>query len=147
MTTVSKLEDRLRRLEDLQEITQLLIDYGELLDLRDLDSFAQLWAEDAEFLMSTGRSARGREAIRDMLADVMARNPRSAMHMETNPRVRVDGDRATSTIMYAVAFTQEDGMARVTMLGHHHDELVRTVEGWRIKRRRNVVELPETGHP
>ena len=147
MHTERSLEARLQRLEDLQEISQLLIDYGEFLDLRDLDSFAQLWAEDAEFLMSTGRSANGREAIREMLSEVMARSTGHAMHLETNPRIKLDGDRATATIMFAVAFTQPDGQARVTMLGHHHDELVRTDDGWKIGRRRNVVDLPETGHP
>jgi uncharacterized protein (TIGR02246 family) len=147
VTDVTTLEARVQRLEDLQAITQLLVDYGELLDQRDLDGFAALWDEDAEFTMSTGRASTGRAAIRAMLADVMAQSPKAAMHIETNPRVTLDGDRATSTIMYAVAFTQDDGLARVTMLGHHHDELVRTADGWRIKRRRNVVDLPETGHP
>lgn len=147
MDVASTLEARLLRLEDLQEITQLLIDYGELLDLRDLDGFAALWVEDAEFVMSTGRSASGRQAIRDMLAAVMERSPASAIHIETNPRITLDGDRASSTILYSVAFTQPDGLARVTMIGHHHDELVRTPDGWRIKRRRNVINLPETGHP
>ncbi|HEY4333020.1 MAG TPA: nuclear transport factor 2 family protein [Ilumatobacteraceae bacterium] len=147
MDATADLERRLKRLEDLQEITQLLVDYGELLDLRDLDGFAALWAEDAEFVMSTGRSAMGRAAIREMLAAVMARSPAAAMHIETNPRIHLDGDAATSTIMYAAAFTQSDGLARVTMLGHHHDDLVRTPDGWKIKRRRNVVNLPETGHP
>lgn len=137
----------MQRLEDLQEITQLLVDYGELLDLRDLDGFAELWAEDAEFVMSTGRSARGRAAIRAMLAAVMARSPAAARHIETNPRITLDGDRARSTTMYSVAFTQDDGLARVTMVGHHHDELVRTGDGWRLHRRWNVVDLPETGHP
>jgi uncharacterized protein (TIGR02246 family) len=141
------LDERLQRVEDLQEINQILIDYGELLDLRDLDAFAQLFAEDAELLMSSGRSATGRQAIRDMLADVIAASLRPAMHIETNPRIQLAGDRATATTMFGVAFTQEDGLARVTMLGHHHDDLVRTREGWKIQRRRNVVDLPETGHP
>ena len=140
------LEARVRRLEDLEAIRQVLIDYGELLDLRDLDAFAELWAEDAEFEMSTGRSAIGREAIRTMLADVIARSSRAAAHIETNPRISLDGDQATATIMFAVAFTQDDGMARITMLGHHHDEFVRTEQGWKIQHRRNVVDLPETGH-
>ncbi len=144
---VTTFEARLQRLEDLEAIGQLLVDYGELLDLRDLDGFAELWAEDAEFVMSTGRSARGRAAIREMLAEVMARSPAAAMHIETNPRITLDGDRARSTIMYSVAFTQDDGLARVTMVGHHHDDLVRTGEGWRIQRRLNVVNLPESGHP
>ena len=147
MDATPNLERRLQRLEDLQEITQLLVDYGELLDLRDLDGFAALWTEDAEFVMSTGLTAVGRAAIREMLGGVMARSPKSAMHIETNPRIQLHGDQATSTIMYAVAFTQPDGLARVTMLGHHHDDLVRTSDGWRIQRRRNVVNLPETGHP
>src|SRR5580704_6935540 len=146
MTMETSLEARLQRLEDLQAITQLLIDYGEFLDLRDLDAFEQLWAEDAEFLMSSGRSARGQGAIREMLAEVMELNANHAMHMETNPRIVLDGDTASSTVMFAVAFTQDDGKARVTMLGHHHDELVRTADGWKIRHRRNVVDLPETGH-
>jgi uncharacterized protein (TIGR02246 family) len=147
MNMETNFEARLQRLEDLQEITQLLIDYGEYLDLRDLDAFERLWAEDAEFLMSSGRSARGRGAIREMLAEVMAQNAGHAMHMETNPRIALDGDTASSTVMFAVGFTQDDGKARVTMLGHHHDQLVRTGDGWKIRHRRNVVDLPETGHP
>jgi uncharacterized protein (TIGR02246 family) len=144
---VTTIEERLQRLEDIQEITQSLVDYGELLDLRDLDAFAELWTEDAEFVMSTGRTAQGRSSIREMLAAVMANSPAAAMHLETNPRVVLDGDRATSTIMYAVAFTQDDGLARITMLGHHHSEHVRTPDGWKIGRRRNVIDLPESGHP
>ncbi len=69
------------------------------------------------------------------------------MHIESNPRVTLDGDRATSTIMFAVASTQADGLARVAMLGHHFSDLIRTPDGWKIAHRRNVVELPETGHP
>jgi uncharacterized protein (TIGR02246 family) len=144
---MATLEARLQRLEDLQEITQLLVDYGELLDLRDLDGFAALWADDAEFVMSTGRTAKGRQAIRDMLAEIMAKSPNAVLHLESNPRITLDGDRATSTMMYAVASTQDDGLARVTMLGHHFSEHVRTADGWKIQRRENVVDLPETGHP
>ena len=90
---------------------------------------------------------RLRRPVRAMLAESMERSPRRVAHLETNPRVMLDGDRASATTMFSVASTQEDGMARVTMLGHHHDELVRTEAGWRIQRRRNVVDLPETGHP
>ena len=141
------LEERVQRLEDLQEITQLLIDYGELLDLRDTQTWSQLWAEDAEFNMSSGRSAKGRAAIKEMLDTLMANSPAAVMHLETNPRINLDGDKATATMMYAVASTQDDGLARITMAGHHHDHLVRTAEGWKIKHRQNVVDLPETGHP
>jgi ketosteroid isomerase-like protein len=141
------LEDRVRRLEDRQEILQSLIDYGELLDTRDLDAWAELWAEDGEFEMSTGRLAKGRQSIKDMLAAVIAGSTESVLHMEINPRITLDGDRASSTMLYAVAKTQDDGLTRVIFLGHHHSRHVRTADGWKISYRRNVVNLPESGHP
>jgi 3-phenylpropionate/cinnamic acid dioxygenase small subunit len=141
------LEARVRRLEDHQEILQSLIDYGELLDARDLDAWAGLWAEDGEFEMSTGRIAKGRQAIKDMLAAVMAASTQAVLHMEINPRISVTGDEARSTMLYAVARTQQDGLTRVVWLGHHHSRHVRTADGWKISYRRNTVDLPETGHP
>ncbi|ABW13496.1 conserved hypothetical protein [Parafrankia sp. EAN1pec] len=131
------LEERVQLLEDREEIRQSLIDYGELLDARDLDAWAELWAEDGEFEMSTGRTARGRAAIREMLAAVM----------EMNPRITVDGDTARSAMLYGVGRTQDDGLTRVIWFGHHHSRHVRTPDGWRIHYRRNTVDLPETGHP
>jgi 3-phenylpropionate/cinnamic acid dioxygenase small subunit len=146
-TATETLEARVRRLEDLEEIRQSLIDYGELLDARDLDAWAGLWAEDGEFEMSTGRLAKGRQAIKDMLGAVIAKSTTSVLHMEINPRVTLDGDQASSTMLYAVARTQDDGLTRVIWLGHHCSRHARTPEGWKISYRRNTVDLPETGHP
>ena len=42
--------------------------------------------------------------------------------------------------------TGEDGMARLSMVGHHIDVLTRTPEGWKIQRRKGVMNLPAT-HP
>ncbi|GAA3226707.1 nuclear transport factor 2 family protein [Actinocorallia longicatena] len=147
MDDSQNLEARVRRLEDHQEILQSLVDYGELLDQRDLDSWAALWAEDAEFEMSTGRVAAGRQAIKEMLGAVIAAGPRPVLHLETNPRITLRGDEADSTMLFAVARTQDDGLTRVVWLGHHHSRHVRTPDGWKIAYRRNTVDLPETGHP
>jgi 3-phenylpropionate/cinnamic acid dioxygenase small subunit len=146
-TATETLEARVRRLEDREEIRQTLIDYGELLDALDLDGWAELWALDGEFEMSTGRVAKGRAAIKDMLGAVIARSPQPVLHMEINPRITLDGDQASSTMLYAVARTQDDGLTRVVFLGHHHSRHVRTPDGWKISYRRNTVDLPETGHP
>jgi len=149
MASNDSLEARVRRLEDHQEILQSLIDYGELLDSRDLDAWAQLWATDGEFEMSTGKVAKGRAEIKAMLGAIIARSPQSVLHLELNPRITItiDGDEATSTMMFAVARTQDDGLTRVVWLGHHHSRHVRTPDGWKISYRRNTVDLPETGHP
>jgi ketosteroid isomerase-like protein len=146
-TATETLEARVRRLEDREEIRQSLIDYGELLDARDLDGWADLWAQDGQFEMSTGRVAKGRAAIKDMLGAVIAESTQSVVHMEINPRITLDGDQASSTMLYAVARTQDDGLTRVIFLGHHHSRHVRTPDGWKISYRRNTVDLPETGHP
>jgi ketosteroid isomerase-like protein len=147
MSPAESLETRIRRLEDHQEILQSLIEYGELLDARDLGAWAQLWAEDGEFEMSTGRIARGRQAIHDMLAKVMESSTKPVLHLETNHRIQLDGDSATSTMLYGVARTQDDGLTRIIWLGHHHSRHRRTPGGWKISYRRNTVDLPETGHP
>ena len=147
MANDSDLERRIRRLEDHHEILQSLIDYGELLDARDLEAWTALWAQDGEFEMSTGRIAKGREAIGAMLGSVMAASTQSVIHLEANPRISIDGDSATSTMLFGVARTEPDGLTRMVWFGHHHSRHVRTADGWKIAYRRNAVELPETGHP
>ena len=52
-------EARLKRLEDLQEIGQIFIDYGRLLDLGDFAAFAQLFASDGEILLGPYGRAKG----------------------------------------------------------------------------------------
>jgi uncharacterized protein (TIGR02246 family) len=141
------LEARIQRLEDHLEIQQSLVDYGELLDARDLETWAQLWSDDGEFVMSTGRVARGRQAIKEMLGSVMQKSTQSVVHLEMNSRITIDADTATSTMLYGVARTQDDGLTRVVWLGHHHSRHVRTADGWKISHRRNTVDLPESGHP
>src|SRR5580658_7635283 len=45
------VEGRLRRLEDVIEIQQLFVSYGHCLDRGDFAAYAQLFAEDGEFMM------------------------------------------------------------------------------------------------
>lgn len=58
----------------------------------------------------------------------------ATQHSMTNPRVRVEGDRATC-IMYVQAahFLQNDeGDAEFTIGGYYTNQLVRTPSGWRL---------------
>jgi ketosteroid isomerase-like protein len=64
--TVS-IEARLQRLEDLQEITQLFIDYGEHLDAGDFAAYARLFAEDGEVLLGPMGRATGRSEIEALM--------------------------------------------------------------------------------
>jgi len=138
------IEERLTRLEDLAAIHQLFVDYGEHLDAGDFDAYAQLFAEDGEVLLGPMGRAKGREAIRDLMTAALADRVGSTYHIVSSPRVALDGDTASSTVMWSVAAMADDGLARVTMLGHHVDQLVKRDGRWWFQRREGVVNLPST---
>lgn len=140
------IEVRLRHLEDLQAITQLFVDYGEHLDAGDFHAYAELFAEDGEVLLGPMGRARGRHAIEQLMTQALAGKVGSTYHIVSSPRIALDGDRATSTVMWSVASVQPDGFARLTMVGHHLDDLVRTPDGWRFQRRRGGRQ-PARGAP
>src|SRR5260370_37182653 len=48
------IEARLRRLEDREQIRQLIQEYGRHLDARDLVAYGRLFAEDGEWLGGPG---------------------------------------------------------------------------------------------
>ena len=137
----AELEARVQRLEDLLAIQQLFIDYGNHLDAQDLDSYASLFAEDGEVLLGPLGRAKGRDEIKTLMAKAMGPGAGS-YHLVTNPQVQLDGDRATSVVMWTVVARDENGKPKLTMLGRHVDELVRTSEGWRFARRKGFIDLP-----
>ncbi len=61
-TADSSAAARLQRLEDMEEIRTLLLDYGRFLDSRDLPAYSRLFAKDGEWVGGFG-SARGPEEI------------------------------------------------------------------------------------
>lgn len=44
--------------------------------------------------------------------------------------------------MWSVASLGDDGLAQITMVGHHLDELVKHDGRWYFQRRTGVVNLP-----
>jgi hypothetical protein len=56
--------------------------------------------------------------------------------------VQLDGDTASSQVMWSVVNLADDGQARLTMIGRHKDDLVREEGRWKIARRRGFVDIP-----
>lgn len=137
----SDIETRVRRLEDLLEINQLFVDYGRYLDVGDFGSFAALFAEDGEILLGPVARARGRKEIQAAMEASLSGQVGETKHIISSPAVALDGDNATSVVMWTVVARTDDGAA-VTLVGRHEDELVREQGCWRIKRRKGFVELP-----
>src|SRR2546430_536248 len=74
MTELGELRERLRLLEDKEEIRNLIQDYRRTLDDRDLRAFSELFAAAGTW---TGRSgtATGPAGIYSMLAEALPDNP------------------------------------------------------------------------
>ncbi len=136
------LEARVARLEDLFEIHQLFIDYGEYLDAGDFEAYASLFADDGEVLLGPIGRAKGPAAIQELMTRTLAGKAGTSLHIISSPKVTLSGDTANSTVMWSVAVIGDDGQPRISMVGHHIDQLVRTPNGWKFQRRRGMVNLP-----
>jgi uncharacterized protein (TIGR02246 family) len=133
---------RLRRLEDLEEIRQLFVDYGRHLDAGDVHAYADLFADDGEVLLGPIGRAKGRAAIVELMTKVKERVAGPSYHLITSPVIRLDGDRATSEVQWTVIRPGADGKLEVAMFGRHHDELVRERGRWRLLKRRGTIDVP-----
>ena len=122
------------------EIHKTLALYAQLLDDHDADSWSKLFASDAIFSLASG-SATGREAIKDMIQTMWARNPeRRIVHFCTTSAIRVDGE--TATAQTEISEYEPAGEAAWQCRGHgrYHDRLVRSGARWLIQERR--VQFP-----
>jgi uncharacterized protein (TIGR02246 family) len=136
------IEDRVQRLEDLLEIHQLFVDYGLALDAGDFDTYASLFAKDGEVMIGPMGRAKGRDEIRELMSGMLAGGVGSSYHIISSPQVQLEGDTATSQVMWSVVNVADDGQARLTMIGRHKDDLVREDGRWKIARRRGFVDIP-----
>ena len=136
------LKARLQRLEDIQEIQQLFVDYGLHLDAGAFDDYAELFANDGEVFLGPLGRAKGREAIRELMARSLEGRVGHSLHIISSPQIILDGDRATSQVMWTVLSLGENGMPKVDAIGRHRDELVRELGRWRIQKRKGYVDMP-----
>jgi len=135
-------EARLRRLEDLDAIRQLFVDYGHYLDFGDFAGYASLFADEGEVLLGPIGRAKGPENIRALMEKTMAGRSGQSYHLIANPFVTLDGDRASSEVTWAVIVRRPDGQPGLTMLGRHLDTLVRERGRWKFLRREGVIDIP-----
>ncbi|MDP9182145.1 MAG: nuclear transport factor 2 family protein [Actinomycetota bacterium] len=132
------IEERLARLEAVEEIKVLKASYFRLLDLHRWDELRALFTDDARFEIDESRSQpAGPDAF---VAAVSAHLDRAmTVHHGHTPEIRVlDGVHAEGIwAMYdLVEPARESGHPLLTGFGHYEEEY-RKVEGrWRIARLR-----------
>lgn len=150
----SGLEDRVRRLEDIQAITEVLYRYAHYIDRGQFDDLIDLFVPDANFRVRK-RSLQGgfepdmvnftgRDNIRPFAEGVykhISVPPRSGqVNIISQPAITLDGDDATAMTYSTIVKGDTEGR-EVTSYGRYQDEFVRCGDGrWRIKVRVSEVE-------
>jgi hypothetical protein len=107
-------------------ITNLLARYCISLDHDDIEIWVSLFTEDGSFEVY-GRSFAGHEGLRKM----MTAAPKG-LHLGGPPLIRMhDADKA-ETEQNLLFIDRQSGVSRSAV---YRDDVVRTAEGWKIRRR------------
>ena len=137
-------EARLRRLEDLEEIRALLMEYRRALDEKDFRAYASLFARDGVFSAGTMKATGPDEIyalVEGMLGTLLTERSGDDFHLVANIAIELDGDRATSTSTWAYVLRERDTPV-LAKLGRYEDELVREDGRWRFQHRHAPSDVP-----
>jgi len=144
-------EARLRRLEDLEQIRQLFVEYKRVLDKQDFAAYGALFAADGEFIATPQeglQQARGPAAIQALVeampGSLLGSAPGDDFHVVINPLIELDADdpdRARAEVTWLYVVKGQDGLPSPAKLGHYDDQLVRENGRWRFLRREAPTDI------
>lgn len=131
-------DDRIRRLEDIEAIRNLIASYGPLADIGDPQGVAALWTENGSYSVGDFGEAKGWEQIGALiLSDThQVLLTEGCGHILTAPHMTLDGDSAVA-INHSVVFRNAGDSHEAWRVSANRWELVRTDDGWRVQHRRN----------
>jgi hypothetical protein len=128
-----------QRLVDEADIKRVLFDYAHHLDHNDTASLTALFTEDCHIAYGPDHGAGGIEAYRDTLDHEkfgVGAFFAGTSHHVSNVVIEFQGDDEANVRSQLYAWhkynrERPDGV----VMGQYHDIVVRTADGWRIKRR------------
>ena len=149
--TVEALAAKVKRFEDMQQIADLLNEYGRALDTRDFKAYAALFAKDGSWSGGLGTVSGGPQAVYDFMTSRIGGGGRggrpsigfgSTYHIMSNFKIDVSGDTATATSRWT--FVSAARGPGIQVAGRYEDRLVREDGAWRFKSRQafNDVTAP-----
>jgi hypothetical protein len=144
-TKPMSVEARLHRLEDMEEIRAVLLDYGRFLDARDFGSYSRLFAKDGEWVGGFG-TVQGPDAIKAFMEkSIPGPNTAHNYHLLSNFEIDVHGDVATAWSRWAFIVPGPDNKPAIAQGGRYDDTLIRENGHWKFKRRVASNDLPSSG--
>ena len=130
-TGPKSLEERIRRLEDIEEIRLLRMRYHYNTNEGHFDRMVELFTDDAHVDFGYIATARGRKEVHELFLRI-PNHLKLVKQFIHNHMVEVDGDHATG-ISYLDARYSQDGES-VMVAARFDEEYSRTPAGWRISR-------------
>jgi uncharacterized protein (TIGR02246 family) len=154
--TVEVLAAKVKRFEDMQQIADLLNEYGRALDTRDFKAYAALFAKDGSWSGGLGTVSGGPQAIYEFMTSRIGGGGRggrpsigfgSTYHIMSNFKIDVTGDAATATSRWT--FVSAARGPGIQVAGRYEDRLVREDGAWKFKSRQafNDVTAPAPAAP
>jgi ketosteroid isomerase-like protein len=136
------LAARVQRLEDIEEIHGVLLDYGRYLDSRDFAAYSRLFAKDGEWVGGFG-TVQGPAAIQVFMEKQIAGpNRGNTFHILSNFKIDVHGDTATAWSRWTFVTPGADKKPAIAQAGRYDDTFVRENGHWKFKRRVASNDIP-----
>lgn len=139
----TSLAEKVQRLDDIEEIRTLLLNYGRWLDAHDFHAYAQLFAHDGEWIGGFG-SVKGPAAIEAFMEKNIGSpgKPSGTYHLLTNFIIDVHGDTGTAWSRWNYVTPGADKKPAIAQGGHYEDRLVRENGHWKFARREAFNDIP-----
>ena len=109
--SLEELEERVRALEDLEEIKKLHQHYIDLMDKLQYEEVLDLFTEDATSEIRNFGVKRGRKEMAEIYLGVIAKkrgNERFESHMAIEPNITVNGNNAKGTWLIYIFFSKPE---------------------------------------
>ncbi|HEY2333276.1 MAG TPA: nuclear transport factor 2 family protein [Acidimicrobiales bacterium] len=133
---LEQLEARLRVVEDLAAINQVVASYGPAADSCDGDAVRALWAEGGTYEL------QGWFYTSDTMAETVTSDlhhryvAAGSAHVMSAPKITLDGNRAVA-VNHSRVFVHEGDRWIVDRAAANRWDLERTPAGWKVRRRVN----------
>jgi len=141
------VEQRLRNIEDKEEIRELLIAYGHDFDKRDFTAYSKLFASDGVWVGGADGSHpyAGPTAIREFVTKTYPPSsyPGSFHIMSSMSIQLLRENTATAWSRWTYVVLGPDGKPTPFSAGHYEDTLVRAGGVWKFQRRQVFAEAKQ----
>lgn len=147
-SSVTMAEDGSQRIIDRNDIIDTINNYAFGVDLRDWDLYRSIFADEFEAdLTSLGAPEPQLVKVDDWVARVRdgLSGYKGTQHIMSNHRVTVEGDEARTAVYFQAThyLPNDQGDNHWTIGGYYEHTLMRTAQGWKIRKLKLTVTWNE----